>query len=161
MKRAGLMVMTMLLLATGSTQARGPRVGEPAPAFRLPGLAGKTVDSGRLQGKTVVIYFWNDKCGCSEQLVQVQNFIASLKNKPFVFLTINEGQGGAVAEGFVREHRLPYEVLLDNDLAVGTKTFGIKVLPTIFVIDKSGVVREKLIGIVRSKRLEAIISRYL
>ncbi|HEY6838823.1 MAG TPA: TlpA disulfide reductase family protein [Geobacteraceae bacterium] len=161
MKRAGIIAIAFLLLATGNALARAPRVGEPVSPFRLADLGGKTVDTGQLRGKTVVIYFWNDKCGCSEQLVQLRDFVVGRRKQPFVFLTVNEGQGRGVAEGFVREHNLPYQVLLDNDLAVGTKLFGIKVLPTIFVIDKGGVLREKMIGIVKSKRLETIIARYL
>lgn len=155
-----LSVLLLLLIAV-TAEAKSFRIGEPVPAIRLTDIAGKEFDTGRLQGKSVVIYFWTDACGCKEQLVALRTFIAGLKDKPFAFVTVNEGQGKTVAERFIKENRLPYTVLLDNDLAVGKKTFGIKVLPTIFIIGKDGVLREKLIGVVDNKRLETFIKRHL
>jgi peroxiredoxin len=161
MKRVGLISVLILLLAVTDVFAGAPRVGERIAPFRSTNLAGKTVDTGQLRGRTMVIYFWNDKCGCSEQLIALRKFITGLKERPFSFITVNEGQRKSVAERFINENNLPYEVLLDSDMTVGTKQFGIKVLPTIFVIDRGGILREKMIGVIRSNRLESIISRYL
>jgi len=160
MKRVFLIIAMLLLVAVNS-EAKALRIGDPVPAVRLIDLAGKQFDTGQLKGKTVVLYFWTDACGCAEQLIALRTFIAGLKDKPFTFVTINEGQGKTVAERFIRNNKLPYQVLLDNDLAIGTKSFGIKVLPTIFIIGKDGILKEKLIGVVDNKRLETFIRRYL
>jgi hypothetical protein len=66
-----------------------------------------------------------------------------------------------VVKSFLHEHGLAYEVLMDTDLKAGKNDFGVKVLPTIVIIDKWGVLREKVIGVVGAKKLEEIISRYL
>lgn len=161
MRRIYLLALAALLLGAGLAEARSPRIGEPVAPVRLNDLAGKPVDTGRLQGRTQVIYFWNNQCGCTEQLIKLRGFVDGLKGKPFAFVTINEGQGRAVAEGFIKANALSYQVLLDNDLKVGTKEFGIKVLPTIFIVGKDGRLKEKLIGVVDSKKLEAIIRRHL
>jgi len=153
-------MMTFLLMST-MAEAASPRIGGPVDAIRLPNLTGRIIDTGQTRGKTVVVYFWNNLCGCTEQLLALNRFISSRKGSPFVFITVNEGQGKAIVEGFIRDNKLPYEALLDSDLAVGKKNFGIRVLPTIFVIDKSGILREKLIGMVDTKKLESIIQRYL
>jgi hypothetical protein len=50
---------------------------------------------------------------------------------------------------------------MDTDLKAGKNDFGVKVLPTIIIVDKWGVLREKVIGVVGSKKLQEIISRYL
>jgi cytochrome c biogenesis protein CcmG, thiol:disulfide interchange protein DsbE len=161
MNRLIMLVVAAVALLTGVAEARAPRIGEQVPSIRLPNLIGKLVDTGQLKGKTLVIYFWNNQCGCTEQLIQLRSFITGLKGKPFAFITVNEGQGKAIAEGFIKTNGLPYEVLLDAQAAVGKKDFGVKVLPTIYVIGKDGVLREKLIGVVDFKRLQAIITRHL
>ncbi len=157
----GTLLIVALLLAGGTAEARAPRIGETITSFQLPTLAGKTTDTGRYRGKTLVIYFWTDACGCREQLIELKSFIAGLKNRPFGFLAVNAGQERSKVERFITENRLPYEVLLDEKANVARNRFVIKVLPTIFVIGKDGVLREKVIGVVDSKKLEAIISRHL
>ncbi|HEY6008882.1 MAG TPA: TlpA disulfide reductase family protein [Geobacteraceae bacterium] len=161
MKRAWLFLIGFLLLMTPGAEARPQRIGETVPAIRLTSLSGKPVNTANLKGKTVVLYFWNDGCGCTEQLVNLRPFINGQKNRPFAFITINEGQPKERVAAFIRENALPYEVLLDVGATTGRKDFGIKVLPTIFIIDKGGILREKLIGVVDSKKLETIIARYL
>ncbi len=160
-----LSLLILFLLISGNVEAKSPRIGEAAPGLSLTAISGRQVDTARLKGSTVVIYFWNDRCNCVEQLVQLRNFVNARQNRPgafpFVFLTVNEGQSKEVAEGFIRKHGLPYEVLLDTDLKAGKGNFGVKVLPTVFVIDRWGILREKVIGVVESKKLVEIISRYL
>lgn len=156
-----LLAMILVLAAVHAGEARSLRIGDMVPGFQLRNGAGELVDTGRLKGKVVVIYFWNDRCGCREQLVELKPFIAGLKGKPFALITVNEGQGQDLVAAFLRDNRLAYVVLLDPDLAIGKKTFAIRVLPTIFVIGKDGTLREKLIGVVDSKRLETIIKRHL
>lgn len=160
MKRLALAAILSMML-WGLAEARGPRIGEPAPALKIRGLDGKEVDTARLKGKTLVVYFWTDACGCREQLKEIRTFVNALKGKPFSFLAVNEGQAKPVVDAFLRENGLAYQVLLDEKAAVGRNSFGIKVLPTIFIIDRGGIVREKLIGVVDSRKLEAMIRRYL
>jgi peroxiredoxin len=153
-------ILSLLLMAV-MAEAASPRIGGPVDAIRLPNLTGRIIDTSQTRGKTVVVYFWNNLCGCTEQLIVLNRFVSNQKGRPFVFIAVNEGQNKAIVEGVIRDNKLPYEALLDSDLAVGKKNFGIRVLPTIFVIDKNGILREKLIGMVDTKRLESIMQRYL
>ena len=60
-------------------EARALRIGEPVPPVGFTDLAGKRFDTGQLKGKSVVLYFWTDACGCTEQLIALRSFIAGLK----------------------------------------------------------------------------------
>jgi hypothetical protein len=42
---------------------------EPAPAMRLPDLAGKTVDLAGFRRKETMLLFWNPGCGFCQQMV--------------------------------------------------------------------------------------------
>jgi peroxiredoxin len=154
-------ILVALVFTAGVVEARAPRIGETIPFFKLPNVAGQTVDTARHDGKAVVVYFWTDACGCKEQLIELRRFVGSLKNRPFAFLAVNAGQEKQKIERFIVENKLPYEVLIDVKASVAKNQFGIKVLPTIFVISRDGVLREKLIGVVDTKKLESLISNYL
>ncbi|WP_224957880.1 TlpA family protein disulfide reductase [Geomonas subterranea] len=150
----------LVVFMAGGVQAAGPRIGSQAPAFTLTDLSGAKVDSGRYRGKTTVLYFWNNLCGCTEQLIALKGFVGARKGT-MNFVAVNEGQKKEIIESVILANGLPYQALSDRDLAVGRGSFGIKVLPTVFVVDGRGVVREKLIGILDNKKLESIIQRYL
>ena len=136
------------------------RVGDAVIPFRLVNTGGSTIDTASGRGKTQVIYFWNDQCGCVEQLADLSGFVTKQATS-LSFITINVGQSKDHVEEFVKKYSLPYTVLLDIDKRIATKQVGVKVLPTILVIDKQGILREKLMGIVTTSTLEEVISRYL
>ncbi len=154
-------LIVVFQLLQGQAEARAPRIGEQITAFALPTLVGKQLDTAAFKGKTQVIYFWTDACGCKEQLLELRPYIASLKNRPVAFLTVNVGQERSKVGRFVADNKIPYEVLLDEKARVARDQFSIKVLPTIFIISKDGVLREKLIGVVDTKKLQTLIGRYL
>jgi peroxiredoxin len=158
---AAALLAALYLFASQPAQAKALKFGEPFPGFSLPGLGKGDFSTATLKGKTVVIYFWNNLCGCTEQLLALKGFISAQEKKPFAFVTVNEGQAKAIPETFLRDNRLSYQVLLDTDMALGKKQLGIRVLPTVFVIGKDGLLKEKLIGMVDTRKLQSIIERYL
>jgi len=155
------MVLLGMQLFPAVVEARAPRIGERTAAIALPNLSGKQITTAAHSGKTVVVYFWTDACGCKEQLIELKAYVAGLKNRQVAFLAVNAGQEKARVERFVTETGIPYEVLLDDKSRVAREQFGVKVLPTVFIIDKNGILREKLIGVVDTKKLQSLINRYL
>ena len=154
-------VLTVYIFATGVAQAKSPRIGEVLPSVQLLNITGQKVDTLRYGGKVVVLYFWTDACGCKEQLKELRGFLGALKKQPLAFLAVNAGQDKLKIQQFIAENRIPYEVLLDDKADVAKNQLGVRVLPTIFVVSRDGVLREKLIGVVDTKKLEMIISNYL
>jgi peroxiredoxin len=155
------MLLLLAFAITGCSDVKPTRIGEAVPPFQLVSLSGSTVDTASGRGKAQVIYFWNDQCGCVEQLAQLSGFVSARQNKSLSFITVNVGQKKEQVGEFVAKYDLPYTVLLDSDRKIATQQVGVKVLPTILVIDKNGFLREKLMGIVTTKKLEEVISRYL
>lgn len=154
-------IIVLLLFSVSNAEAASPRIGEVVPTFALPDPAGRKIDTAQFKGRVTVVYFWNNLCGCTEQLKALKSFVTTHKNRRLAFVAVNEGQSREIVESVILANKLPYEALLDHDLSVGKKQFGIKVLPTIFIIDKQGILREKLIGIVNHRMLENVILSYL
>jgi peroxiredoxin len=156
----GIFLLIAVTLA-GCSEGKRTRIGETVTPFLLSDVTGKPVDTAIGRGKIQVLYFWNDQCGCVEQLAHLRGFISAQQESSLSFITVNVGQSKELVGDFVAKYKLPYTVLLDSDRKIATKHVGLKVLPTILVIDKTGILRENLMGIVTTKKLEEVISRYL
>ncbi len=160
-KKLILLLACLTVLVAASVEARTVRIGDRVAPFSLPGITGKRVASSVYAGNVLVLYFWSDACGCREQLMALRPFIGSMKKRPLKFVTINVAQDARRVSAFVASHALPYEVLLDETTELSRERFGVRVLPTILVISRDGVLREKLVGVIETKKLISIIKGYL
>ena len=69
-----------------------------------------------------------------------------MEGKPFRMLAISIDEGGKKAvEAFFRQANTSLPAYLDSDGAIG-RTYGITGVPETFVIDRKGVIINKVIG---------------
>jgi peroxiredoxin Q/BCP len=63
MNLAGMVVMGLSVVSAAMAQApsAGPQVGDPAPAFSLPGSDGATHSLAEFKGKRAVVVAWYPK----------------------------------------------------------------------------------------------------
>jgi peroxiredoxin len=141
---------TVALALAPEVVAAGAVVGQPAPPFTLVDSHGKSHSMSDLEGRLVVLEWWNCECpfvnkhygGGSMQRLQKE-----WTGKGVVWLTISSSgpgkQGyvdGPSADSFMKEKGgAPTAVLLDHDGKVG-RAYGAKTTPHMFVIDKKGTV---------------------
>ena len=130
--------------------------GQAAPDFTLPDQDGNAVTLSRLQGKTVVLYFYPkaDTPGCTTQACGVRDHASDYDAAGAVVLGVSRDRVPRL-RAFADKHGLTFPLLSDEDHAVaeaygvwveksmyGRKFFGNE--RTTFVIDGEGVVREVL-----------------
>jgi len=124
---------------------------EPAPDFILEDLGGNQVSLSGLSGKTLVIDFWATWCGpCISSFPAMKRAVKKFKDDSSVeFLFINSWQQEENkkenAQNFINKHDYPFHVLLDVNDEVIT-SFGVRGIPTKFVVDKNGNIRFKSVG---------------
>lgn len=123
------------------------KIGDTPPRFTLPDLKGNKVTvPDDFKGKIVIIRFWADWCTyCAEEMPVIDVVYNKYKEKGVIILAVNVGQPKEVAEEFVRNIKISYPVLLDT-YSVVAKQYGVVGLPTTFILDRNGVVREKILG---------------
>lgn len=132
-------------------ETRRKMIDEDAPDFTLLNLDGREVKLSSLRGKTVVLDFWATWCGpCKASFPGMQRAVNHFKdNADVVFLFIdtweNDGDKEKNAADFISSHEYTFEVLMDNDSKVVSQ-FGVRGIPTKFVIGPDGRIRFKSVG---------------
>ncbi len=138
----------VLLLVAGGCALGGPgaRKGEAAPDFSLPTLDGGADNLRNYRGRVVILNFWGSTCPpCRAEIPDLQATYAELRGRGLVVVGVNWGESGETAAALAREFGLTYPILLDGDLTVSGK-YGVRSTPTTFIIDRQGVVRERITG---------------
>jgi thiol-disulfide isomerase/thioredoxin len=123
--------------------ADGVAVGQAAPPVRLPQLSGAgefSLDS--LRGKVVYVDFWASWCGpCRISFPILNQLRAELGAAGFEVLAVNLDEVESDAAKFLAE--VPADFIIVRDAqGVTPKTYGLLGMPTGYLIDKQGIVRE-------------------
>jgi cytochrome c biogenesis protein CcmG/thiol:disulfide interchange protein DsbE len=148
-----LIAVAVLLLAVsgcGQPAARsgGPssRVGRPAPDFGLPAVDGALIRLSDMQGEVVLVNFWGTYCPpCAEEMPDLQQLYERYRLAGFTVLGVDVEESPAAVRQFGADYGLTFPLLISDDASVNP-TFGIRTLPTSWMVDRSGVVRHVWVG---------------
>jgi len=127
------------------------KLGEKAPNFKLKDvMTGKVVTLTEFQGKKIVMLeFWATWCDiCKREMPNLVKLQGAWRDKGFEILSVVLPSGNVDdIRKIAREKKLNYAVLLDADLAVATKAYGLAgPIPLKVVIDHKGIVRYAHVG---------------
>jgi len=121
-------------------------VGRPAPDFAYPDSTGKIWRLSDLRGKVVFLNFWATWCStCKAEMPSKEALYQKMQGKPFQMLGILFRDDPANLPYYYRTQKVSAPTLIspDNEAA---KLYGITGVPETFIIDKNGIVREKIVG---------------
>ncbi|MBE1441064.1 TlpA disulfide reductase family protein [Paenibacillus sp. OAS669] len=133
---------------------REMKYNQPVPSFTLQGLDGKTYRVGGQRDKPLMINFWASWCGpCKEEAPDLAKVYEKYKDK-FDLYAVNVTREDRMADvqSFVKRNGFTFPVLLDKEGATA-ELYRILFVPTSFLIDKQGVLRE-VIHVLPPEQLE-------
>ena len=118
----------------------------PAPPLDLPDASGAIHRLSDYRGKAVLVNFWATWCEpCRDELPTIERLRAALAGRPFVVLAVQMGGSARTAQHVAETLALRFPLLLDRD-SHATTAWGVKILPTSFLIDAQGRVSYRHVG---------------
>ena len=123
------------------------QVGFPAPNFTFPDLNGQQVSLSDHRGKVVIVNIWATWCApCGQEMPSMQKLYERFKGENLEILAVSiDSTGREAVAPFMRTMNLTFPALLDSKEDIRT-LYGITGVPESFIIDKEGMVVQKIIG---------------
>ncbi len=142
------LVILLLLIACKQRAEKTslPTPGSAAVDFKCRDLNGQIWTLERVKGKVVLLRFWTDWCPhCRYEMPVIENYYRRWSKEGMVVLAVNVKQSPQVAESFTAQMDVTFPILLDLDGKMAL-TYGVHSIPTNFLIDRQGIVREICVG---------------
>ena len=113
--------------------------GATAPAFALPNQDGKIIRLSDFKGSPVLLFFYpkDDTPGCTKEACTFRDEYLKFKQRGAVVLGISR-QDSKSHEAFKTKHRLPFDLLSDEDGSVA-KAYGVGKMPIVGYFSRQSV----------------------
>jgi cytochrome c biogenesis protein CcmG, thiol:disulfide interchange protein DsbE len=125
-----------------------PHLGFAAPEISLFTLAGEEISLSDFRGHPVIINFWATWCPpCRAEMPAMQRTYLDYQEADVIFLAVNSSSQDSISavEDFISQYGITFPILLDKE-GEAMESYQISSLPTTYFIDRSGIIREVVIG---------------
>ncbi len=125
--------------------------GEAAPDFELQDTDGQLQRLADYRGQLVVLNFWGTWCPpCIKELPGLNRFASEHPEVVVLGLAVDSGRGRRLAAEKQRLN-ISFPVLAAEGSV--QSDYGVRVLPTTFLVDEQGLVKEHRVGVVSHRKL--------
>jgi thiol-disulfide isomerase/thioredoxin len=139
-------VWLLLLQPAESTGSSIARVGAAAPQIALPVVGGGTSDLTAERGKVVLVNFWATWCEpCKSEMPGLQQLADELHGQPFRLYSVDLQENADQIQSFEQQYALNLYAVIDAD-GNATRAYGVRALPSTFLIDQHGVLKLQRLG---------------
>jgi len=146
----------------GCGNGENARISDRAPAFLLATGQGDSISSAKYEGSVVLIAFWATWCPpCVMEIPMLKSLQQELGPQGFQIIGVNLDEDPERTLPAARNrYQFNYPIAIGNARIVSD--FGnFSSLPTAFLIDRQGIIRERFVGVHPQNELHAKISALL
>jgi len=154
-KNKTLILIIVVLVGTlvvffASKTPRGPErseIGRATQDFELIDIDNNRITLSGMKGSVIFINFWATWCeSCIDEMPSMERLSRYFAGNPtFKIVTVLYKDDLDTALKFMKENGFTFPVYLNPDESAA-KMFGITGIPETFIIDKKGILRDKVIG---------------
>ena len=129
-----------LLVLPGCSRNGDAATGQPLE-IKFQAVDGRHVDLSKMQGKVVLVDFWATWCGpCVGEIPHVKAAYEKYRAKGFEIVGISLDQDLARLQEFTKSQGMPWPLYFDGRgwSNVISSKYGIRGIPTMWLVDKSG-----------------------
>jgi len=120
--------------------------GDQVLPFSLPNLQGEL--KALPENGVLVLNFWATWCPpCRQEMPSMVKMYEKYKSKGVAVVAVSVDRDGKALADFVKEYKVPFTVLHDQDSAVSMR-YGVNRYPETFLVDKHGKIQAHLMGAV-------------
>jgi cytochrome c biogenesis protein CcmG/thiol:disulfide interchange protein DsbE len=131
----------------GDAVIRFMRDPDPAPAFAVKGMDGKTVSLAGARGKVILLNFWATWCGpCRMEVPDLVALQTKYGERLQVIGLVVDDEDEAAVRAFAKRYAINYPIAMATS-EMRFRFGGVPALPTSFIIDAQGRVVQKHIGL--------------
>jgi peroxiredoxin len=157
-----LLAALLILQPVSAVKRQAAGQGQPAPAFALKDLRGRTLRLGDYKGKVLLINFW--ATWCAPCLVEMPDLVKLQKEHESRGLQIVgitcPPMSQKNVQDIARKLKINYPVLRGTH-AVSDAYSANDVLPTTIVVDREGKIRARILGILEPEEFERSVKPLL
>ncbi len=142
-----LVVLLLTLPALPCTAGATLRIGDLLPPLTLSSVDGTVIRIPEsLSGKVVILHFWQIGCSsCRLEMPAMDHLYSAYRKKGLEILAINVGQKRDAVKSFASDLKVSFPILVDAD-SKSAALYGVTDVPRTYVIDRSGVIRYRMLG---------------
>ncbi len=150
-------ILVLCMLLAGVAGAEAPPLGHKmtpvapplaAADFRLPDMDGETHALSDFRGKVVMLNFWATWCPpCRREMPSMQRLYDKYRERGLVVVAVNQFEDPDLVFEFTGRLSLEptFPILFDRESRI-SEQYGVKGLPTTYLLDKGGDIRFRAIG---------------
>jgi thiol-disulfide isomerase/thioredoxin len=135
-------------------------LGKPL-ALKYTALDGRQIDVQQMKGKVILVDFWATWCGpCMAKLPEVKEAYQKLHEKGFEIAGISSDLDKEVLEKVIKKEGIAWPQYLDGDGGGPQfgKEFDVPRIPTLWLVDKKGILRDVNAHDDLEKRVEKLLA---
>ena len=140
-------VLSTLLGCAGGKSGKAeasshPMARKPAPDIEVKLASGAAFHPREAKGKVLILDFWATWCApCKASFPKVDAIYQKHSAKGLEVVAINEDEEQGKVPGFLAEVKPTFTIAYDN-AGKSAEAFGVETMPSSFLIDRRGVVRD-------------------